>query len=99
MDILFEELGRVGVIALAVLILVQVGLQLAALVHLIRTPAERVTIGGRKWAWGLIIVFGELIGPILWFAMGRKPAEVDQRARTSAGAAGSAVDTLYGPKE
>jgi len=85
----------------AVVFLVQFTLQVIALVQLVRTPAERVTIGGRKWAWALIIVLGEILGPILWFTLGRsqvtsatggKVADESQRE--------SAVDALYGsPKE
>ncbi len=84
-----------------VLIVVQLALQIAALVSLVRTPAERVTLGRRKWLWALIIVLGEIIGSIIWFVAGRTPAPAaeampaqpaDERAKTAA-------DALYGSPE
>jgi hypothetical protein len=33
-------------------------------------PDRRVR-GGRKWAWGVVIVLGELLGPLLYLAVGR----------------------------
>lgn len=41
---------------------------IVALIDLIRIPATN----GPKWVWALIIVLGNLIGPILYFILGRK---------------------------
>lgn len=90
MDI--EVIGLIAAVGL-----VQITLQVTALVQLARTPSGRVTIGGRKWAWVLIIVLGEILGPILWFVLGRT-----QEATTTNGQIAeeaqreSAVDALYG---
>ena len=83
---------------IAALIVVQLSLQVAAIVSLVRTPAERITIGGRKWVWALIILLGELLGPILYFLAGRTPAPAVEPTTASpvAERAASAVDSLYG---
>ena len=83
-----------------VLIAIQLALQITALVQLARTPSDRVTIGGRKWAWALIILLGEIVGSILWFVLGRKPVEATFEPQAGELAAKqSAVDALYGPPE
>jgi hypothetical protein len=51
-------------------ILIQLGLMIAALIDLER--AERRVRGGRKVVWALIIVFVNIIGPIVYFAAGRE---------------------------
>lgn len=87
-------------IAAGVLLVVQVALQAIAIIQLLKTPQERVTIGGRKWVWGIIILLGEIIGPIVWFVAGRRPAPVDDvRAESNGESKQSAVDTLYGTEE
>jgi drug/metabolite transporter (DMT)-like permease len=50
------------------LVLLQLTLMIVALVDLIR----RERTNGPKWLWVLIIVLGELIGPIIYFIFGRK---------------------------
>jgi hypothetical protein len=50
------------------LVLLQLTLMIVALVDLIRRKKTR----GPKWIWGLVIVFGELIGPIIYFIFGRE---------------------------
>ena len=49
------------------LILIQLGLMIAALVDV----AKREKTRGPKWMWVLIIIFGELLGPIIYFVLGR----------------------------
>ncbi|MCA9991052.1 MAG: PLDc_N domain-containing protein [Anaerolineales bacterium] len=49
------------------LVIIQLGLMLFALVDLIRRPTTR----GPKWAWALVIVLINLIGPILYLVVGR----------------------------
>ena len=48
-------------------LLIELGLIIAALVDLIRRPHTR----GPKWVWVLIILFFNFIGPILYFVLGR----------------------------
>jgi len=85
-------------LAIAALIVVQLTLQISALVSLVRTPVERISLGGRKWVWALVIVLGEVIGPIIYFAAGRLPAAAEEHAETTPAAdrARLAADTLYG---
>mgnify|MGYP001325945660 CR=1 FL=1 len=57
---------------LAPLILIQLGLLVLALRDLLR-PGRQVR-GDSKLMWGIIIVVINLIGPILYFAVGRREA-------------------------
>ena len=52
------------------ILLIQFGLQIYALVDLARRAKAQVR--GNKWLWVAIIVVGELIGPIVYLALGRK---------------------------
>ncbi len=63
-DIEFPRL----ILLLLPVILVQIGLMIFALVDVIRRPVVR----GPKWAWILVIVFVNIIGPIIYFVAGRK---------------------------
>jgi len=60
---------------LAPLILIQLGLFVWALVDLIKR--QNVT-GGKKWLWALLIILVNLIGPILYLAIGRQPDDVEE---------------------
>lgn len=93
----FEGLGTGVLAAIGLLLVLQITLQVIAIIQLVKTPAERVTIGGRKWAWALIILFVNTVGAIAWFFLGRTEA-LSEETPTSAGgsARSSAVDTLYG---
>ena len=50
------------------IVLIELGLMVIALVDLIRRPQTR----GPKWAWALVIVLINFIGPIVYFVAGRK---------------------------
>jgi hypothetical protein len=50
------------------IILIELGLMIAALVDLIRRPQTR----GPKWVWVLVIILINLVGPIVYFVAGRK---------------------------
>jgi hypothetical protein len=50
------------------IILIELGLLITALVDLIRRPRTN----GPKWLWVIIIVLVNLIGPIVYFIVGRK---------------------------
>jgi len=67
------ELKTEQIIALlAPIILIQVGLMIAALIDLERN--ERRVRGGNKVVWALVIVLINVIGPIIYFAAGREEA-------------------------
>ena len=68
------------VIALVIpVILLQLGLLIAAIVDLLRD--DRAVRGGNKGLWAVVIVFVNLIGPILYFLVGRVDG-VHQSQRT-----------------
>jgi hypothetical protein len=49
-------------------VLIELGLMIAALVDLYRREATR----GPKWIWVLVILLINFIGPIVYFVAGRK---------------------------
>jgi hypothetical protein len=53
------------------LFLIQLGLMIAALVDLLKREKTR----GPKWMWIVIVVFVNLIGPIIYFVIGREGEE------------------------
>ncbi len=61
-----EELTRL-IPLIAPLVLIQLGLMVAALVDLVR----RQTTRGPKWAWGVAIVAFSMLGPLAYFIFGR----------------------------
>ncbi|MFZ0532922.1 MAG: PLD nuclease N-terminal domain-containing protein [Anaerolineales bacterium] len=50
------------------IVLLQLILMIVALVDLIRREKTR----GPKWLWAIVIVLGELIGPIVYLIFGRE---------------------------
>jgi hypothetical protein len=87
-----------ALVALAALGVVQLTLQIIALVDLAR---RSVVNGGRKWVWLVVIVLGGLIGAAAYLAVGRTvPQALEGSDAPQAGDAGArrrALDTLYGP--
>jgi len=55
---------------LAPIVVIQLGLMIAALYDL--EKADRVVRGGSKLVWALVIVFLNILGPILYFVAGRE---------------------------
>ncbi len=55
---------------IAPIIVIQLGLMIAALIDLERD--ERRVRGGSKLVWALVIVFVNVVGPILYFVAGRE---------------------------
>jgi hypothetical protein len=49
-------------------LLIQFGMQIYALIDLYRQPQVK----GPKWVWALVIILGELLGPIIYFIFARK---------------------------
>lgn len=89
---------RAGILALGA---VQLAVEAAALVVLARTPAERIRFG-KKWPWVLVILFVNLVGAIVFLAVGRLPAaasEDDGSQSASGETMTRAVDVLYGREE
>ena len=67
------ELKTEQIIALLLpIIVIQLGLMVAALVDLERD--ERRVRGGSKLVWAVVIVFVNVLGPIIYFVAGREEA-------------------------
>jgi hypothetical protein len=65
------ELKTEQIIALLIpIIVIQLGLMVAALVDLERD--ERRVRGGSKLVWAVVIVFVNVLGPIIYFVAGRE---------------------------
>jgi hypothetical protein len=61
------------IIALLIpIIVIQLGLMIAALYDL--EKADRTVRGGSKLIWALVIVFLNILGPIVYFVAGREEA-------------------------
>lgn len=50
------------------LVIIQLGLMIAALWDLSRRSATR----GPRWLWAVVIVFVNVIGPLIYFTVGRE---------------------------
>jgi hypothetical protein len=88
-------------VVLGLVLLAELALAVIALVDLVRRPRVRVTFGN-KWVWVAIIVLVNLVGPILYLAIGRKPAPpVDEAPPVAAGSTSmkSVADALYGERD
>jgi hypothetical protein len=97
---LFDALPPQLAVAIVALTVVQVSLQVVALVDLGRRTA---VAGGRKWVWALVIVAGAVLGVVAYLALGRLPNE-DRSGANEVGAGGEsatrrALDQLYGPDD
>jgi 4-amino-4-deoxy-L-arabinose transferase-like glycosyltransferase len=93
------QLPTAALVALAAVVAVQFGLQIYGLVDLSRR--DRVA-GGRKWLWLLAIVFGQMLGAIVYLVAGRSvppSAEPGGRAGDGSATARRAIDSLYGERE
>lgn len=56
------------VLLLLPIVLIQLALMIFALVDLVKNPNPN----GPKWMWALIIILINLIGPIVYFVLGRR---------------------------
>lgn len=60
-------------IGLGAVVVIELVLDVIALIDLVRRPISRVALGN-KWAWVAIIVLVNLLGAILYLIVGRRPA-------------------------
>ena len=51
------------------ILLIQLALMVAAIIDLIKHPNTRYL---PRWAWVLIVLLGEILGPIIYFLIGRR---------------------------
>lgn len=94
MDTQLTDLPPGLLAALGVLSLAQLTLLVVALVDLYRRPADRVA-GGNKWIWLVVVLFVNLLGAVLYLAVGRKAAPAQEVPPAPRGG-GSVADALYG---
>jgi hypothetical protein len=90
-----------ALVGLGLLVVVQLVLDVVALVDLYKRPVGQVAFGN-KWIWVAIIVLINTIGAILYLVIGRKaPASAEVRpADPAATRAADAAQLLYGaPKD
>jgi hypothetical protein len=57
-------------VVIAVVAAIEITLDVIALVSLYRRPLSQVALGN-KWVWVAIILLVNLVGPVLYFVMGR----------------------------
>ena len=62
--------------AIAIVGSAQAALLASAMIDLVRRPSSQVR-GGRKWAWFPVILING-VGPLAYFAFGRRVASTDQ---------------------
>ncbi|HET9513879.1 MAG TPA: PLD nuclease N-terminal domain-containing protein [Gemmatimonadales bacterium] len=77
---MLDQLSPLAISAIVVLVALQLLLQIAALFDLARRDQVRY---GRKWIWVLVIILGNLLGVIAYFAFGIRwyqPAEPAARS-------------------
>ncbi|MBS7344130.1 MAG: PLDc_N domain-containing protein [Caryophanon sp.] len=65
-----EAISTNTLLMLAPLFIVQIILLVVALIDLRRVKATR----GPKWVWVFVILFVNIVGPIIYFIVGRKQA-------------------------
>ena len=70
---MLHQFSTTQIALLAALVVVEFGLLAAAWIVLFRTPTARLTLP--KWAWAVICLV-QFIGPIAFFAAGRKAQQV-----------------------
>jgi len=94
---MLHQFSTTEIALIAALFVVEFGLLAAAWIVLFRTPAARLTLP--KWAWA-VICLAQFIGPIAFFAAGRKPQQVPDTAphTDSASTTARVVDDLYGDR-
>jgi hypothetical protein len=98
-NIAFSDLPIWAIVAVVVIGAIQLTLQIVAILHVLRTPPERLRTG-RPWVWILVIAAG-IVGVAIYFAVSREQAAVHDPARAKDPAASSsggtaAADVLYG---
>jgi hypothetical protein len=103
MNTSFNEIPAGLLIPLIILVVVQIGVEVLAIIKLLQTPDDRLVFG-KKWPWLVIILFVNLVGAIIFLAAGRKPAAASdplagQVTERSQDRAAHAADVLYGPKD
>ena len=84
---------------------VQITLDVIALLDLSRRPVDQVVLGN-KWIWVAVVLLVNTVGAILYLVAGRRPAVIAENAAPSASPSESPsariediADALYGPRD
>lgn len=83
-------------VALIAIVVVQVALAVYCIIDIVRRPA---VLGGHKWVWIVIVALFNLVGSIVYLAVGRTQTEAAEHEAPAVthDKAASAADVLYGP--
>ncbi len=96
------DISPAVLVMVGVLIVVQLVLEVWAIVDIIRRPATSIA-GGSKLVWILVVILVNFLGALAYFAFGRRDAAdaaVGASPRADATThASDAVDLLYGPRD
>lgn len=97
------DLGSLPVavlVILGVVLVAELVLLVWALVDLVRRPKAAVAFGN-KWVWVAIIVLVNLIGPILYFVVGRLRVVQEQQPQAPVARVtmDEVADALYGTRD
>jgi hypothetical protein len=90
-----------GLVVLGVLFVVEITLDVVALLDLYRRPTAQVVFEN-KWIWVAIVLLVNTVGPILYLVVGHKPAPIAESAPPSASPLVSPediADALYGQRD
>ena len=100
MDSLLSSVPVWGLVALGVLAVVQVTLDVIALVDLYRRPVEQLVFAN-KWIWVAIVLLVNTVGAIIYLVAARKPDVVTDNAAASSSPVRTedVADNLYGPRD
>jgi hypothetical protein len=101
MDAIVSVVPAWGLLALGLLIIVEIALDVIALVDLYRRPVDHVVFAN-KWIWLAIILLVNTVGAIIYLVVARKPAILTEDAAPCAPTSVSVdiiADTLYGPRD
>jgi len=88
-------------VVIGIVAVIEITLDVIALVSLYRRPVSEVVFGN-KWVWVAIILLVNLVGPVLYFVIGRKtdvPEEQPVPTRPSDTTTDSIADSLYGRRD
>jgi Phospholipase_D-nuclease N-terminal len=86
-----------AMVALVALGLVELALVVFCIIDIVRRPA---VLGDRKWVWIVIVALFNLVGSIIYLAIGRvqpPPPETHAEPGAAGGRVAAAADILYGP--
>jgi len=101
MDAIVSAVPVWGLAALGVLVVLEITLDVVALVDLYRRPVDQVVFAN-KWIWLAIVLLVNTVGAIIYLLVARKPPVLTDDAAPPASTSvrtDNVADTLYGPRD